>query len=201
MKRNHVPNSRLTYIANYIETAVPRYDIKQSDPLLAAQEGVGNCVSKAVVAGILLERNGWEGGVLPALAWNRNTHPQKHQDLLGRVGLRNGHAMLLSTSNADDGTIAYLAFNPLAQQADSWEIDDFNSLDADATTEGGVIVPTPVGLAAGYVIEEWHSGGKKYLEALGIMDSAYHLTTREEMSGLVVASLIERDLLTDLTSI
>lgn len=106
-------NPKLYVAARLAEGLVPDYDIKQSDPLVAAEEGRGNCVSKAVIAGVMLDKARFVGAK-PGLAWNHNTHPRFDEDLFGKKTKLNGHAYLLTTSNGKPTRIAGISFNPNA---------------------------------------------------------------------------------------
>jgi len=188
-------NRKLYVVAGLVESLVPDYDIKQSDPLEAAKSGRGNCVAKAAIGAVMAERMKLVGAK-PALAWNTNTHPKYDNDLLGRPKVLNGHAYLLASNNFPPYTIAGISFNPMSQMSDNWEIFDFN--------DGGIyaevnarrqIVATEAGRVVGYVIRDWHPGGQQYLEALGIKDSVYHQKSEEELSGEIVDVLTERGVL------
>lgn len=179
--------SRLRFAAAMVEKAVPTYDIKQSDPVIAAEFGVGNCVAKSVIAAILLERAKLVGSK-PALAWNQNTHPKKGTDLLDRPVLKNGHAFLLTTQvSANTNKVDAISFNPQSTAVDCWEIFDFNDEGVHATSEDGRIRVTEEGQEIGYVIEGWYDAAAMYMNALNQNDSIYIKKTEEQIRDEVIS--------------
>lgn len=186
--------ARLKVAAGLIESIVPDYDIKQSDPVLAAETGIGNCVSKAVVGGILLVRAQLIGPS-PALAWNTRTHPKMGNDLIGRPRMLNGHAQLLVAPRSESKYIDALSFNPDGTAASNWEVFDFNDIGEFAAVDGDKIQATELGLASGFVIDSWYEAGKLYHEALGIEDSVYHSQSSEGITSRVIGALCAREFL------
>jgi hypothetical protein len=195
--REEQDNSKLVFVANLVEKLVPDYDIKQSDPLVAAEKGIGNCVAKAAISAVALERGKFVGAK-PALAWNTNTHPKHDDDLFGKPRIRNGHAYLLVTDTVPPYTISGISYNPDSIASNSWEIFDFNSDGEFATVEDAdTITTTEAGTTVGYVIDDWHPGCQSYMEALGVTDSVYHRTTPESLSAMIVKELVQKDLFVD----
>ena len=188
-------NSKLVFVAKLTQQLIPEYDIKQSDPLVAVNEGVGNCVAKAAVSAVMLERGKFVGAT-PALAWNERTHPKHGDDMLGKPRVLNGHAYLLASGTVPPFRISAISFNPAGVLSNDWEIFDFNDDGEFAkVSDGNEIVATHAGSTVGYHVENWHEGGKSYIEALGVTDSIYHQTTKEQMAKLIVDKLVEKDLL------
>ena len=191
-------NPQLVIAAKLVESIVPDYDIRQSDPIKAAAEGMGNCVSKAVIGGILLERAMLLGHEA-ALAFNSHTHPKIGDDMFGRTRILNGHAQLLASTTNAPHIISALSFNPDGVDSLNWQVFDFND---DGETYAEVvdnhIKATENGIAVGFVINDWHTGGKYYYEALGQNNSTFHTYSAEEMTEQIVNSLKHRDLLLDI---
>jgi hypothetical protein len=187
-------NSKLIFAASLTETLVPGYDIRQSDPIKAAKDGIGNCVAKAAISAVMLEQAQFVGAT-PALAWNTNTHPKHGIDVLGNPRILNGHAYLLASDNRPPYKISGLSFNPDGISSNNWEIFEFNDDGEFATVVNDNIVATPAGTTVGYIIDDWHAGGRQYQEALGITESIYHQTTRKQLSSMIVDLLADKDML------
>lgn len=198
---SYLVNPRIRVAAGLVEQAVPGYDIKQSDPVVAAKDGVGNCVAKAVIGGLLLERAKLLGPT-PALAWNRRTHPKIGDDLFGRTRILNGHAQLLvATTQTEQAEISAISFNPDGTDASNWEVFDFNEDETYAEVNtAGKIRATTQGLAVGFVIDDWYEGGKSYCEAVGDDASVYDRYPPEEIAAQVIGLLQDRDLLLKIDS-
>ena len=181
--------------AGLVEKMVSNYDIRQSDPIAAAENGVGNCISKAVLGGILLER-AMVLGPKAVLAWNSHTHPKIGDDLFGRTRILNRHAQLLAATRIAPYTITALSFNPDGVSSANWQVFDFND-DGEryAVVKDNQISASDKGLAVGFIIADWYAGGRMYHDALGQHDSTFHTFTEEEMTEQVVGALKERDLL------
>jgi hypothetical protein len=192
-------NTKLQFIARLMQTVVPEYDIRQSDPLEAAESGIGNCVAKAAISAVLLGRGKFTGAK-PALAWNTNTHPKHGSDLFGAPRILNGHAYLLVSNNNPPYTISGISYNPDGISSSSWEIFNFNDDGEFAVVQNdGSITTTEAGATVGYVVDDWHAGSKSYMEALGIFESVYHRTTPERLSAMIIGKLVEKDMLIDLS--
>jgi hypothetical protein len=189
---------KLYVFANLTETLVVDYDIKQSDPLIAASSGVGNCLAKSVITAVMLERAKLVGPK-PAIAWNKNTHPKYGNDMFGAPKILNGHAYLLIGNN--DGTkIAGISFNPKSEVSSKYEIFDFNDEgDYAVANDRGSIEATDIGATVGYTIANWHLGSRLYMEALGSTDSVFHRLAETEMTKLIIDSLVERDVISAFT--
>lgn len=185
-----IGDPRLYVAAALIESSVPDYDPKQSDPTIAAEKGIGNCVSKAIIGAILLEK-AMLVGAKPALAWNTKTHPKVGEDLFGKPVVRNGHAQLVVANTAETPQIHAISFNPMSQAGDDWELFDFNEDEQYAKVSCGSITTTRQGDAVGFIVKDWHEGGKHYAEALGIYDSVFH-----NLGASVIATSVEQHLVT-----
>ena len=190
-------NPQLRVAAGMVEKMVPTYDIKQSNPVEAAKSGEGNCVSKAVIGGILLEHAKLIGPKT-ASAWNTRTHPKVGDDMFGRARVLNGHAQLLAATLLEPHTITALSFNPEGIESSNWQVFEFNDDDNYAEVVLDQIEATNEGQAVGFVIADWHAGSKMYHEALGQYKSIFHLQTATEIAERVIHALVQRDLLLEI---
>ncbi|MEI7631894.1 MAG: hypothetical protein WCJ60_01065 [bacterium] len=197
-KPSLVVNSKLRLVAGLIEKIVPNYNIKQSDPVLAAETGSGNCVSKAVIGAIVLDFAKLVGPV-PALTWNTHTHPKIGEDMFGRTKVQNGHAQLLVAGTSDVLNIQAMSFNPSGTEANHWEVYDFNDDEKYAEVKDNHIQSTESGKEVGFEINDWYIGGKKYNEAIGTHDSVYHLLSKDQMSQNVISLLKISDFIISLS--
>lgn len=189
-------NAKLLFAGKFVESLVPNYDIKQCDPIIAANTGIGNCISKSIIAAAMIERCGISP-IPTALSWNKRTHPKTATSILGKNVVHFGHAQLLATNNLAPHTIIALSFNPLGQASDDWELYQFNLADdiyAEVGAEGR-IQATELGAQLGFVIGDWYDCGQAYMEAAGLEQSSFHTFSRESIVSGIVAALQERDLL------
>ena len=186
-------SARLELVAAFVEKTVPTYDIKSTDPLIAAEFGIGNCLSKSVIGAVAFEHLKLLGS-RPAIAWNTNTHPKLGNDLLGRPQRRNGHAFLLTAESiGDTDQISAISFNPNSQAIDDWQIFDFNDGFTAATARDGGITATEDGHEMGYVIHDWYDGAATYVEAVGIsVDDSKYISMREEDLRAKILELLLR---------
>jgi len=195
MSSSRIPNdSRLVVAANLVETAIPLYDANQSDPLIAAEKGHGNSLTKAVIGAILLEK-AMLTGAIPALCWNAHTHPTT-QSTLGTTKLIAGPVYLLSApreSNPYD--VNALSFNPDRTDRRSWELFNINDDEQYALRSNDHVVATPAGITIGYYIRDWHDGGKEYSQAIGAYDSVFHSLSRQELQVSIINHLVARNVL------
>jgi hypothetical protein len=185
------PNPQIAVAAGIIESIVPEYDIKQSDPIVAAETGIGNCLSKAVLGAVLLERAEFIGP-RPAVAWNRHSHPKRAYSAIGELQILNGHVQLLTANQKRPPQISSLSFNPDSTASSNWEVYDFNEDYAYADVQGNTIVDTNHGKTAGFVINTWYQAARSYQEALGQIDSPFHTETEPELQDNIIELLVFR---------
>jgi hypothetical protein len=192
---------KLHFVAKLTEKLVPDYDIRESDPIKAAESGTGNCLAKSVISAVMLERAKLLGAS-PAIAWNTNTHPKYGNDMFGAPRILNGHAYLLTSSTKKPYVITGISFNPDSVISSNYEIFNFNNPDQYAEVKDShEIVATEAGKIVGYVIAGWHESSKMYMEALGSPDSVFHRTNAEEMTHLIMTSLVQRDVISTFNSL
>lgn len=193
-------NATLATTARLTEVLVPKYDIKQSDPIEASRSGIGNCLAKSAISAIMLERMKLVGP-RPAIGYNSKTHPKYFDSVIKRQTRGNGHAFLFAASGYTPNVIGGLSFNPFGDESDHWRIEDFSHDEPkiiEVTADGRHITATQTGIETGFVIADWYRGAQLYQEALGITDDVYHTTSEQVIGESVIAHLVDREVLMDI---
>lgn len=158
-----------------------------------------NCIAKSAISAVVLTQAKLVGAT-PALAWNSNTHPKHGTDMFGKPRVLNGHAYLLASDTMPPHKISGISYNPDSIINSNWEIFDFNDDGQfSEVNEDNEIVATEAGKTVGYVIDNWHDSARQYMEALGENESIYHQTTIDDLSALIVDTLVDKDLLSRFT--
>lgn len=194
-------NSILNVAARITEELVPNYSIKQSDPLLAAKLGIGNCLAKSAISAVMLERMHLVGPA-PAIGYNTKTHPRYFDSIIKQRSIGNGHAFLFAASAYSPHNIGALSFNPFGIESDEWHIEDFSGDEpklVDVSEDGEHIIATSRGIDEGFVISDWYRGAQLYQEAIGVTNDVFHTTTSHELGTLIVEELVKRDLPGDIS--
>ncbi len=172
----------LQIVSGHIEEVVPFYERSCADVATAIQTGVGNCMSKAVIAAVVFEDLTSEN--MAAVFYNRGVHPSLYSDMFGKVHKGFGHAAMLAQTNASLWTVGFNINNTSSGDRYVVPANPKDEEERISIKDGKIVA---VGSSSEeLVVGDWYSVYRLYMESVDIKDSSAHSMTKEDLQKLIL---------------